>query len=87
MIQITDEERDHLKTGPEAIEKLLRERRALIYALLVLYHGGKREGWEEGMTLNESIDNAFNLLCNIGFDPHTSDADAYIRWYPSEGKK
>lgn len=87
MIQITEEERTHLKTGPEAIEKLIRERRALIYALIVLYHGGKREGWEQGLTLDESMDNAFNLLCAIGFDPHTSDADAYVQWYPAEGKK
>lgn len=87
MVKITPEEREHLKVGPEAIERLLRERRALIYALLCLYKGGSRQGWESGLNLTESMDLAFDTLVNVGFDPCTPDAAAYVEWYPSEGRQ
>lgn len=87
MVKITSEEREHLKVGPEAIEKLLRERRALIYALLCLYKGGSRQGWESGLNLTESMDLAFDTLVNVGFDPCTAEAAAYVEWYPSKGRE
>lgn len=81
MVKITPEERKHLKVGPKAIERLIRERRALIYALLCLYKGGSRQGWETGLNLTESMDLACDTLANIGFDPCTQEAAAYVEWY------
>jgi flagellar biosynthesis/type III secretory pathway protein FliH len=69
MVQMTDEEREHLQKGPEAIERLIRERRALIYHLLLLYKSKCREGWEKGFTEGEAMDKASDYLANIGFDP------------------
>jgi hypothetical protein len=56
-----------------------REREWYIYWLLRCYQSGHREGWEEGPSVRQTMDDIHNVLCNAGYDPAETEAQSLMK--------
>ena len=49
--------------------------RKAVELLTRAYHSGHREGWEDGPSVQETMSDIHDFLCNIGRDPAEGRAD------------
>lgn len=56
-------------TQAEMDTRLQRQREWFVYWLLRAYQSGHREGWEDTPSVQVTMDDLHNVLCNEGYDP------------------